>query len=297
MYDISREDVVFKTQDGDPRIIRFTSPFRSGCPEVDSARALLFHAKGTGNPVIFVHGLARRGLSPQIFYLRKLSSHGITTLMPILPFHEDRVSPEHKYADTFLNGPLEVMERKFFQAVSDVLTCVDYHERAGHSQVDIMGISSGRMIATIAIAHDPRIRKGVLIITGGNLEIVSWKSIAMRIYRTKNRGRKSQEFERSMKIRNDFEECARSFNSVQDLANIPTFFRYDPSLFAKLIRREKLIMFNALFDPFIPHESADDLWHRFGEPKRHLLPSVHLSAHILFKRYIFRKSLDFLMKV
>lgn len=296
MYDISREDVVFKTQDGDPQIIRFTSPFLSGYPEVDRARALLFIAKGTEKPVVFVHGLARRGISPQKFYPMKLSSHGITALMPILPFHEDRVSTEHEYADTFLNGPLEVMERKFFQAVSDVLTCVDYLEKAGHSQVDIMGISSGGMIATIAMAIDPRIRKGVLIITGGNLEIISWKSIAMRIYRTKNRGKKSREFERSMKIRKEFEVCARSFNSVQDLANIPTFFRYDPSLFAKLISRERLIMFNALFDPFIPRESADDLWRRFGEPKRHLLPSGHLSAHILFKRYIFRKSLDFLMK-
>jgi len=296
MYDISREDVEFRIQKGDPyNTIRFTSPYRSGYPEVDAARALFFDVKGAERAVVFVHGLARIGLSYLTFYPRELSRYGITALMPILPFHEERTSPEQVYAERFLSGPSEVIEKKFYQSVTDVLACVDFLEKAGYSRVDIMGISSGGMIGTIAMALDPRLSKGVLIITGGNLEIISWKSSATRIYRTNERRKRLQRLEQSLRIRREFDECARSFTSVQDLVHIPGFFRYDPSLFAKFIGRDRVMMFTALVDPFIPREAADDLWRRFGKPERHLLPSGHLTAHIFFKRFIMKKSLAFLM--
>jgi len=293
MYDVPREDVGFSIARGNPHTVRFKSPFRSGYPEVDRARALYYEPSNAERAIVFVHGLGRVGITHLTYYPKMLSKHGYAALMPIMPFHEERVSPNREHAQKFVSGPSEVMEKKFFQAVTDVLTCVDFLEQRGHTHCDIMGISSGGMIATIALALDQRIKKGVLVITGGNLEVISWKSVSTRIYRTWKRSERNAQLERSKKIRREFGECARSFTSASDLGDIPGFFRYDPALFAKLIDRERVLMFNAMVDIFIPREASDDLWRRLGEPKRYLFPCGHLGAHILFKRFILKKSLEF----
>ncbi len=293
MYDVPRKDVVFSIDSGDPHTVRFKSPFRSGYPEVDQARALYYEPPNAERALVFVHGLGRVGITHLTYYPKMLSQHGYAALMPIMPFHEERVSPNREHAQKFVSGDSEVMEKKFSQAVTDVLTCVDFFQQRGYTRCDIMGISSGGMIATIALALDKRIKKGALVITGGNLEVISWKSVSTRIYRTWKKRERNAQLERSRRIRREFDECARSFTSAAVLKNIPGFFRYDPSLFAKLIDSEMVLMFNAMVDIFIPREASDDLWQRLGEPKRYLLPCGHLGAHILFKRFILKKSLEF----
>jgi dienelactone hydrolase len=293
MYDVPRKGVVFSLKNGNPNTVRFISPFRSGYPEVDQARALYYEPPHAERALVFVHGLGRVGINHLTYYPKKLSRHGVAAIMPIMPFHEERVSPGHEHAHKFVSGPSEVMEKKFSQAVTDVLTCVDYLEQRGHTSCDIMGISSGGMIATIAMALDRRIKKGVLVITGGNLEIISWKSVSTRIYRTWRGSERKNQLQRSHRIRLEFEECVKSFTSLSDLKNVPGFFRYDPSLFAKLIGSECVLMFSASVDIFIPREASDDLWQRLGKPKRYFLPCGHLGAHIFFKRLILKKSLEF----
>ena len=51
------------------------------------------------------------------------------------------------------------------------------------------------------------------------------------------------------------DEIVESFNSLDDLNNLPSYFRYDPSIFAKMIDPNKVLMINAIFDPFIPRKS------------------------------------------
>jgi esterase/lipase len=293
MYDVPREGVVFSIDSGDPHTVRFKSPFCSGYPEVDQARALYYEPSNAERALVFVHGLGRVGITHLTYYPKMLSKHGYASLMPIMPFHEEHVSPNHEHTQKFVSGPSEVMEKKFFQAVTDVLTCVDFFQKRGYARCDIMGISSGGMIATIALALDERIKKGAFVITGGNLEVISWKSVSTRVYRTWKKRERNAQLERSRRIRREFDECAKSFTSTAELKTIPGFFRYDPSLFAKLIDSEKVLMFNAMVDIFIPREASDDLWRRLGEPKRYLLPCGHLGAHILFKRFILKKSLEF----
>ncbi|HUT65200.1 MAG TPA: hypothetical protein VMZ05_03515 [Spirochaetota bacterium] len=140
----------------------------------------------------------------------------------------------------------------------DVRTCVDFLERSGYERIHIMGISSGGMIAAITMAVDTRIERCVLVITGGNLKIISWHSIATKLYRTGKSRRAHRE--QSVRIGEDLDDCARSFTSLEDLERIPSFFRYDPSLFAKFIDTNRVMMFSALLDPWIPKRSSDDLW-------------------------------------
>jgi esterase/lipase len=293
-YDVPRESVKFYILDGCPKEIRFMSPFPCGHPEVDSAKAYLYEVKNSDQAVVFVHGVGRRRLSYLDFYPERLSRNGFTAIMPVLPFHYDRVVQGHEHYDKFIKGPTETMERKFYQAVVDIRTCVDFLEKSGYEHIHIMGVSSGGMIATITMAVDKRIERGVLIITGGNLEIISWHSIGTKIYRIGKSWRAHKE--KSLEIQKELDDCARSFSSIEDLERIPSFFRYDPSLFAKLIDNSGVMMFSALLDPWIPKKSSDDLWRRLGEPVRVMLPSGHLTSHLLFKRLILNRSVEFLSR-
>lgn len=287
MYDVSRDGVLFDVSGGSPKEVRFQSPLPSGCPAV----AYLYESGNSRGVVVFVHGMGRKSLSWLRFYPELLFRHGFTVLMPVLPFHYGRVSNDRDHFDRFLGGPTEVMENKFYQAVVDVRTCVDFLERSGCERIHIMGISSGGMVAAITMAVDTRIDRGVLVITGGNLEVISWHSIATKLYRAKKSRRAHRE--QSARIGEQLDECARSFTSLEDLERIPSFFRYDPSLFAKFIDTNRVMMFSALLDPWIPKRSSDDLWRRLGGPIRYMLPSGHLTAHLLFRRVILKKSLDF----
>jgi pimeloyl-ACP methyl ester carboxylesterase len=291
MYDVSRKGVLFDVSDGSPKEVRFQSPLPSGCPAVDRAVAYLYESANSRGAVVFVHGMGRKSLSWLRFYPEMLCRQGFTVLMPVLPFHYGRVSKDGEQFKRFLGGPTEVMEKKFYQAVVDVRTCVDFLERSGYERIHIMGISSGGMVAVIAMAVDTRIERCVLVITGGNLEIISWHSIATRIYRTGKSRRAHRE--QSVRIGRELDECARSFTSLEDLERIPSFFRYDPCLFAKFIDTDRVMMFTALLDPWIPKRSSDDLWRRLGGPVRYMLPSGHLTAHLLFRRLILKRSVDF----
>lgn len=293
-YNEPRDGVTFDVSDGSPKEIRFLSPFPCGHPEVDRAKAYLYEAKNSNEAVLFLHGVGRRRLAYLKFYPTKLLKMGFTALMPVLPFHYERVVPGHESYDTFIKGSTQAMESKFYQAVVDVRTCIDFLENAGYEHIHIMGVSSGGMVAVITMAVDHRIERGALVITGGNLEIVSWHSIATKIYRIGKSWRAHKK--KSIEIQKEFDDCARSFSSIEDIERIPSFFRYDPSMFAKLIDNSRVIMFSALLDPWIPKKASDDLWRRLGEPNRCLLPSGHLTAHLFFKRFILRRSVSFLRR-
>jgi len=287
----SLKEVEFEVSNGEPKTVRFRSPLSSGCLAVDDARAYLYKTEGTDEGVVFVHGIGRKSLRFLHYYPRMFQKSGFSAVMPVLPFHYDRVSAEREHYDRFIGGPTEVMEQKFHHAVADVRTCVELLKRLGCRRIHIMGISSGGMIAVITMARDSAIDRGVLAITGGNLEVISWYSIATRIYRVGKSRRAHRE--RSIEIRKKFDECAESFRSVRDLERIPSFFRYDPSLFAKLITSDRVLMFSALLDVFIPRESSDDLYRRLGKPERIMLPSGHLSAHVLFRRLMLQRAVSF----
>lgn len=191
MYDVSGDGVEFEVRNGEPKTIRFKSPFPSGDPAVDEARAYLYEAEGADEGVVFVHGMGRRSLFWPHYYPRMFSRCGFTPVMPVLPFHYDSVSSERDHYDRFIGGPTEVMEEKFRHAVADVCTCVEILE-------------------------------------------------AFRMQASTNHG--------------DLDECTRSFTSLEGLERIPSFFRYDPSLFAKFIDTNRVMMFSALLDPWIPPE-------------------------------------------
>lgn len=292
MYNISRENINFNIKSlKNMDEVYFDSPLRSGDPNVDKVKALLY--KGNSKEgVVFIHGLGERNFEYLKYYPSKLSKSGYTTIMLILPYHYNRMPKDKNIS--FLYGTSSDIEKRFYQSVVDTLTCIDFLEKVGIEKIHIMGFSFGGMIATISLALDHRINKGILVVTGGNFEYITWKSVATKVLRIRYEDEDSCSPERCHKLHKNFNEKIKEVNSLEDLNKLPNCYRYDPSLFAKKIDNKKVLMFNALFDPFIPRKSSQNLWINLNKPKIYRLPSGHLTSHLWFKNFIFKKSLDFL---
>jgi len=294
MYDTIRSSVKFSETDTIPREVKFTSPFGAGIPQVDRARAYYYPVEGAVSAVIFLPGLGDRRLTHFRVYIDGLNKAGISVILPILPYFYDRKSPLRPETETFMKGASEDLQKKYEHAVTDVRCAADYLESTGVRTIDIMGASFGGMISAISMGVDPRIRRGVLIVTGGNYEYITWKSIATKVFRVKYEEDESCSPGRCRELHKDFDAAARRLKNPENLSGFPSCFTYDPSFFAHLIRPERVIMFTARADPFIPRAASDDLWKRLGKPKRIFLPAGHMTSHIFFKRKILTESARFL---
>jgi esterase/lipase len=224
------------------------------------------------------------------YYPKYFAKKDYTVLMPELPFMMERKPEKYREKDLFLSGFAEDIEKRFYQSVNDIRTLIDYLEREEYEEVNIMGYSFGGVIATIAMALDQRIKKAVLVVTGGNMEYITWQSLATRELRKRYWEEQFCDLETCHELHKKFDQAAAEFEKVEDLKKLPPCFRYDPSLFAHKIKSKNVLMFNAIFDNFIPTEAADDLWERIGRPPRYNLIAGHYTTHIFFKKFICKKS-------
>lgn len=292
MYSTKR-NVEFVRYKGETDVIEFKSPLPSGIEKVDSAKFFLFKTPNSKKGVIFIHGTGQRNLEHLKYYPKRFSQAGYSTLMPILPYHFDRTPNGQKSGLSFIEGDDKALARKFDQAVTDVLTCVDYLENDGVQEIYIVGFSFGGMIATISMAIDKRIKRGSLIVTGGNYEYITWHSVATKLLRVNYEDSKICTPSICNIKHRIFEQTIAEFKDLQDLEKMHPCFTYDPSLFAKFIKPENVIFFEALFDIFIPKKSSRDLWKKLGMPKRYELFAGHLTSHLFFKKFIANKTLEF----
>lgn len=294
MYNLNRKNVEFRVQKckyNNQSKILFNSPYPLGNENLDRGEAFLYEGNKK-NGLVFVHGLGSRNFEYLKYYPENLSKQDITTIMLVLPYHKDRQPDNEKIS--FLSGTANKIEHRFYQSVSDTLACVDFLEKIGIENIHIMGFSFGGMISTIAKALDNRLKKGILVVTGGNFEYITWKSVATKVLRVRYEDEESCSPERCNLLHQNFDEVVERTNSLEDLYSLPSCFRYDPSLFAKKLNPEEILMFTAIFDPFIPTKSSTDLWEKINRPKKYKLPSGHLTSHLWFKKFILRKTLKFL---
>jgi len=298
MYDCSRSEVIIEEKNGDPKELSFISPLRTGVREIDSATAFFYPFEETltgasSTAVIFLHGLGDRNFNHYKYYAQGLNEAGFSVIFPVLPYFYHRRSAEKPHGNTFLSGSSDVIEKKFEHAVTDVRCLIDFCKKKGFQRIHCMGISFGGMIACLSMAQDPRIDRGIFVVTGGNFEHITWNSIATKVFRVRYEEDGSCSPERCRSLHTDFSASIMKLRNPADLESFPSCFRYDPSFFAGLINRDRVMMFTAKMDPFIPRRSSDDLWARLGKPKRIFLPAGHITSHLFFKRKILSKSILF----
>ena len=156
--------------------------------------------------------------------------------------------------------------QRILQATREILGVLDW--ATGEPSIDparagIAGFSSGCIVATIAMGVDRRINAGALTLCGGDLHEILAYSEADFIKKVQD---------------NALRKFAKTRDEIRDIAK-EALASVNPSQFAEHIPPEKVILFDAEFDSFIPLSARDGLWRALQkptrEPTRIILPHDH----------------------
>ena len=288
---ISRRENPFYVEE----YIKYESPYRyKKYKETNFIYSYLFTPKGRvkGN-LLFLHGMGDKNLKFLLYFPKELAKRGIRTLAMILPYHFDRTPKGMRSGEYILKGNIL---RNFEFCVVDTRFSFDLLRELGNEPLSIMGVSFGGMIATIAMAFEKDVKKGILVVTGGNFYYTTWESVVTKVLRKSYEEDKTCSKEKCFEIHKGFKDFIDSIKSVNEISEdmgVKDCFLYDPLTFAKFLKDREILMFGAKFDIFIPKESTLSLWRELGKPELVWLPTGHLSM-ILLRKKILNKTLAFL---
>ena len=275
--------------------IKYESPYRyKKYEETKFIYSYLFTPKSKvkGN-LLFLHGMGDKNLKFLMYFPKEFAKNGIRTLVTILPYHFERTPKGMKSGEYILK---ENVLKNFEFSVVDTRYSLNLLRQLGDEPLSIMGVSFGGMIATISMAFEKDVEKGILVVTGGNFYYITWESIVTKVLRKSYEEDKTCSKKKCFKIHKNFRDFIDNLNSLDELDKkkpIKDCFLYDPLTFAKFLKERKILMFGAKFDVFIPKESTLSLWRELGEPELVWFPTGHLSI-ILLRKKILNKSLKFL---
>ncbi|MCD6238604.1 MAG: alpha/beta hydrolase family protein [Thermotogae bacterium] len=282
-------------------LLTFDSSYPTKYEEVKKAYVHLFlpGKEDISRTLILLHGTGGRKLEHLYYFPYYFASNSIATAILILPYHYERTPKGHKSGDMIMDIDNAALKSRFMHGAMDVGALIRVLKDKGLSHFSIMGISFGGMISIMAMAMEKEIEKGILVVTGGNFEYITWKSVATKVLRIKY---ESSDSGCTAKRCHEIHKAFRGYlNGLKDLKDIDKVekeqecFTYDPMTYAHFLKGRPILMFNAIFDMFIPRRATLELWEELGRPELHWLFSGHLSS-ILYKKKIARHTLTFLTR-
>ena len=238
-----------------------------------------YYMPSTGNcfPVaILLHGLGGLGEKDSIpcrMLARDLAKMGIASfvLQLVLPTQGTVESTKGQPSVPFIENWLELYQ----VLVINIRQVIDWAENKNEldsQRVAVMGISIGGMASAIAMAVDKRITAGVFLVTGGNMENISWKS-KNDVARISHKCTESQchgVYSHYPQYLADIEE-----KGIENVIPAKECFLFDPISFALYLRGRPMLMINAERDDFIPRDSTLEFWEMCGHPHIVWLPAKH----------------------
>ena len=109
-----------------------------------------------------------------------LAFFGVSALRMSLPYHDQRRPSTWPIAKHMVSPNIGRTIQAIRQAVLDVRCGIDWLISQGFSKIALIGFSIGSCIATIAAAHDPRVRTIAQILMASNFAEVVWTGMSTR---------------------------------------------------------------------------------------------------------------------
>jgi pimeloyl-ACP methyl ester carboxylesterase len=226
---------------------------------------------------ILVHGLGDRSVIPMKLLARFLAGQGIACFVMYLVLHSSRMPPDQ---------PSRLSSDEWFEkyriSVIDVRQVIDWagtRDEIDSQKIAVVGISFGGFISAIAMGVDQRLRAGVLIISGGNLEKIGFmsKTLPQRwgFRHTEAEFRAQQEHYFSYLS----EVAEKGWEAVEPAQR---GFLIDALTYAGYLRDRPLLMINARRDEVIPREATLDFWEASGRPAISWLPGGHITIWLWY---------------
>ena len=135
------------------------------------------HKKGR-KAIILVHH--RGGDIDTLDAMAKIfANRGISALTMLMPYHGIRAPSGTKSGEFFTSANIKLTIDAFRQAVLEIHRATDWLQTL-HSHIGIVGISLGGIVATLACAHDDRLKTACICHSGADLAAVTFRGIATR---------------------------------------------------------------------------------------------------------------------
>ncbi len=277
--------------------LAFRSPHDSGITKNDSAFCEIITPQGLDKPLkllIFLHGFSTKRTKMENYYhfINSIAAKGYTCALLNLPFHLSR-TPDNSCSgeDLIYFDDMQTLEF-FHQCVVDTRRLIDIMQNYKLDRIYICGLSMGSMVSVLAMAHEPRIQKGILLIGGGHWEELHWNGILRFILKGNCADEGKIDRKRCHAYYSSFpvflKHLKKTAPGTIDTNNLGPLdvhlakkcFLCDPISFAHRISRERILMVNARFDLYFSKRSTLNLWKELGMPQIHWLCNFHSSKII-----------------
>ena len=135
------------------------------------------HKKGR-KAIILIHH--RGGDIDTLDAMAKIfANRGINALTMLMPYHGIRAPEGTKSGEFFTSANIKLTIDAFRQAVLEIHWATDWLQTL-HSQIGIVGISLGGIVATLACAHDERLKTACICHSGADLAAITFRGIATK---------------------------------------------------------------------------------------------------------------------
>lgn len=189
-------------------------------------------------------------------FARQLAREGVAALFLKLPYYGPR-RPQGERVRMVSEDPRATVAG-MRQGILDIRRGVSWlaaQDEIDDRQLGIFGISLGGITSALALAIEPRLTSGCLMLAGGDVAQVAWDNpelVKLR-QRWSDQGGTKEEF-------------------------LTLWRSIDPVTYAELARGKRILMLNARHDEVIPPKCTESLWHALGEPEIFWYEAGHYSA-------------------
>jgi dienelactone hydrolase len=242
--------------------VRFPSPITTSAPENNVVHAEFFDPIGFPGrrPAVVVLHILGSDFPLSRYLAARLADRGVAALFLKLPYYGERrpTGGPDPVPVRFLSTDIERTMTSMRQGVCDVrrgLCWLASRSNVEQGQLGVVGISLGGIVASLAVAVEPRARAGVFLLAGGDLSRILWHMPETRAFR--------QSWEASGKTINDLR-----------LLTDP----YDPLTYAGRLSGKRLLIIAGKVDEVVPPASTKALWEAAGRPAIRWYDCGHYSA-------------------
>lgn len=255
--------------------LRFESPMQTPYRVNNTVYAQYYPSdKKSKKAIILVH---HRGgnIDTLEMMARIFSNRGISALTMLIPYHGVRAPEDTKSGEFFTSANIKRTIDAFRQAVLEVSWATDWLHSL-HPQIGIVGVSLGGIVATLACAHDDRLKTACICHSGADLAAVTFRGIATR------------------KIKEAFERIEITEDELRN------YWRaIDPVNYTHKIKETRVLQLNNTYDTVFPLDCQKKLYFAFKENHvkcqlalfpfpcghysagKYLLPKLYLMGHVL----------------
>ena len=155
----------------------FESPMQTPYEVNNTVHAKYYpsHKKGR-KAIILVHH--RGGNIDTLDAMAKIfANRGISALTMLMPYHGTRAPEGTKSGEFFTSANIKRTIDAFRQAVLEIHWATNWLETL-HSQIGIVGISLGGIVAALACAHDDRLKTACICHSGADLAAITFRGLA-----------------------------------------------------------------------------------------------------------------------